>query len=640
MPCNIFCPRFAEKTVQHMLESFYSDRQSVQILRDADVVRPWKQLDLAIQIESLQSNTLTLRVVVLIDSGCTMSMIDNEYALVNGIKLFPLTKPIRVLNADGSENCKGLITHYAKIWIMIGEHIEVCPLLSAQLGADEPIFLSHNWLTHHNPNIDWRRGSVAFSRCPESCGLSENADASEDPWEGQGVKDEDHIFAFNAEGYLKECASFELLCLVQLCQSLAPNDAVKQRQKFEDSIPSKYHLYWDVFLKAVFDCLPFKRPWDCAIKLTKDFKPVRKKLYPLSKVKNEQLDMFIDEHVATGCIRPSISPMASPFFFIKKKDGTLWPVQDYRKLNDMMIKNRYLLPLIQEMIDKLQHARYFTTLDVRWGYNNVRIKEGDEWKAAFVTNRGLYKPLVMFFGLTNSPATFQAMMNKLFHNLISTGKVVIYLDNILIFTEDLDEHCKPVRQVLEVFRSNNLSLKIEKCEFEKTQVKYLGLIVRDGETCMDPAKVGAVANWPEPENKKELQSFLGFCNYYRRFIKDFSEIAHPLHDLTKWDVPFSWGVQHQHSFKMLKAAIISDPILTISHDNAPWRVESDCSDHALGGILSQEVDGKWLTVAFLSKLLSSAERNYKVYNKELLAIMSCLEEWCLYLLGTKDAFEI
>jgi hypothetical protein len=568
-PCNIFCPRFAEKTVQHMLESFYSDRQSVQIPRDADVVRPWKQLDLAIQIESLQLNAWTLRAVALIDSGCTTSVIDNEYALVNGIELFPLTKPICVLNADGSENCKGLITHYAKIWIMIGEHIEVRPLLSAQLGADEPIFLGHDWLTHHNPNIDWRKGTVAFSRCPESCGLSEDADASEDPWEGQGVEDGDYIFAFNAEGYLKECASFELLRLVQLRQSLAPDDAVKQRQKFEESIPSEYHSYWDVFSKAEFDHLPPKRPWDHAIELTKDFKPVRGKLYPLFKVENEQLDMVIDKHVATGRIRPSISPMASPFFFIKNKDGTLRPVQDYRKLNDMTIKNRYPLPLIQEMIDKLQRARYFTTLDVRWGYNNVRIKEGDKWKAAFVTNRGLYKPLVMFFGLMNLPATFQAMMNKLFRDFISTGKVVIYLDNVLIFTEDLDEHRKLVRQVLEVFHSNNLSLKIEKCEFEKTQVKYLGHIVGDGETRMDPAKVSAVANWPEPENKKELQSFLGFCNYYCRFIKDFSEIARPLHDLTKRDVPFSWGVQQQHSFKTLKAAIISDPILTIPHDNAP-----------------------------------------------------------------------
>jgi hypothetical protein len=287
------------------------------------------------------------------------SVIDNKYALVNGIELFPLTKPIRVLNADGSENRKGLITHYAKIWIMIGEHIEVHPLLSAQLGADEPIFLGHNWLTHHNPNINWRRGSVAFSRCPESCGLSEDADASEDPWEGQGVEDGDHIFAFNTEGYLEECASFELLCLVQLRQSLAPDDAVKQCQKFEESIPSKYHLYWDVFSKAEFDCLPPKRPWDHAIELMKDFKPVRRKLYPLSKVKNEQLDMFIDKHVATGCIRPSISPMVLPFFFIKKKDSTLRPVQDYRKLNNMTIKNRYPLPLIQEMIDKLQRTHYF-----------------------------------------------------------------------------------------------------------------------------------------------------------------------------------------------------------------------------------------------------------------------------------------
>jgi hypothetical protein len=146
---------------------------------------------------------------------------------------------------------------------------------------------------------------------------------------------------------------------------------------------------------------------------------------------------------------------------------------------------------------------------------------------------------------------------------------VFATDNIIIFAKDLDGHRKLVRQVLEVFRSNNLSLKIEMCKFEKTQVKDLGLIVGDGETRIDPAKVSAVANWSEPENKKELQSFLSFCNYYRRFIKDFSEIMRLLHSLTKQDLPFNWGVQQQHSFKTLKVAIISDPILTIPHDNAP-----------------------------------------------------------------------
>ena len=157
------------------------------------------------------------------------------------------------------------------------------------------------------------------------------------------------------------------------------------------------------------------------------------------------MDSFLEENLQSGKIHPSKSPMASPFFFVKKKDGTLRPVQDYRKLNDMTVKNRYPLPLIQELVDKLKGARHFTKLDVRWGYNNVRIKDGDEWKAAFRTNRGLFEPLVMFFGLTNSPATFQTMMNDLFKDLIQREKVIIFLDDILIFSQTLREDRKSTR---------------------------------------------------------------------------------------------------------------------------------------------------------------------------------------------------
>ena len=192
------------------------------------------------------------------------------------------------------------------------------------------------------------------------------------------------------------------------------------------------------------------------------------KIYPLSPVEQKELDAFLKENLTTGRIRPSKSPMASPFFFIKKKDGFLRPVQDYRRLNDMTIKNRYPLPLIQELLDKLKGARLFTKLDIRWGYNNVRIKEGDEWKAAFRTNRGSLEQLVMFFGLTNSPATYQAMMNTLLKDLIDDGHVIVYLDDILIFTETLEEHQKVTQQVLYVLCENHLYLKPEKCSFKQS----------------------------------------------------------------------------------------------------------------------------------------------------------------------------
>ena len=195
-----------------------------------------------------------------------------------------------------------------------------------------------------------------------------------------------------------------------------------------------------MFSKESFDVLPNHKPWDHAIELIPGETPAGCKVYSLSPSEQKELDTFIQENLDSGRIQPSKSPMASPVFFIKKKDSGLWLVQDYRALNAMTVKNKYPLPLISELIEKLHGARYFTKLDVRWGFQNVRMKKGDEWKAAFRTNRGLFEPLVMFFGLTNSPATFQTMMNDIFHELIMEGVVVVYLDDIIIYTKTVKEH--------------------------------------------------------------------------------------------------------------------------------------------------------------------------------------------------------
>jgi hypothetical protein len=231
-------------------------------------------------------------------------------------------------------------------------------------------------------------------------------------------------------------------------------EAKKVKKEWYMLVPEHYHGYEAVFTKNTFSELPDKRPWDHAIELKPGSQPVNCKIYPLAPQEQIELDAFLKENLDTGRIRPSKSPMASPFFFVKKKTGDLRPVQDYRKLNEMTIKNRYPLPLIRELIDKLKKKKWFSKFDVRWGYNNIRIKEGDEWKAAFRTNRGLFEPTVMFFGLTNSPATFQSFMNHILRDLIDEGKVVVYLDDILVFTETLEEHRDTVKRVLQILKDN------------------------------------------------------------------------------------------------------------------------------------------------------------------------------------------
>jgi len=280
-----------------------------------------------------------------------------------------------------------------------------------------------------------------------------------------------------------------------------------------------------VFVKEDFDILLEHRQWDHTIELVPGSEPKSSKVYPLSLVEQKKLDSFLEENLHTGRIRPSKSPMAAPVFFIKKKDGSLQLVQDYRALNSMTVKNKYSLPLISELVSQLHGARYFTKLDVCWGFNNVHIKPGDEWKAAFQTNRGLFKPLVMFFGMTNSPATFQTMINDIFRDLIAKGIMVVYLDDILIFTRTEKEHMKAIRRVLQVLQEHKLFLHPEKCEFCKERIEYLGLVILENEVSMDLVKVAGVRKWPTPENKTDVQAFLGFVNFYRRFIQDFSAKA-------------------------------------------------------------------------------------------------------------------
>jgi transposase InsO family protein len=248
----------------------------------------------------------------------------------------------------------------------------------------------------------------------------------------------------------------------------------------------------------------------------------------------------------------------------------------------------------------------------------------------------------MFFGLTNSPATFQTMMNEIFQELILEGVVVVYMDDILIFTETIEQHREVTRRVLQLLQKHELFLKPDKCEFEKTRVEYLGLIISHNSVEMDPVKVAGVAEWPTPTNKKEVQSFLGFTNFYRRFISDFSHHARPLFDLTKNDVKWKWSEDEQSAFDTLRKLITSAPILMSPDSSRPFRIEADSSDFATGAVLSQQSadDEKWHPVAFLSKSLSPVERNYEIHDKEMLAIIRAMEEWRHFLEGAEHQFEV
>lgn len=451
------------------------------------------------------------------------------------------------------------------------------------------------------------------------------------------LEEGDRIFVVHFWDEPEEVRALQNVSL-HLAEAFHKNSVVTS---FRDSVPDYLHDFKDVFSKESFNALPEHKLWDHMIELTPDAETKSCKVYPLFVVVQQELDKVLEENLASGRIHPSKLPMASPFFFIKKKDGSLHPIQGYRMLNAMTVKNKYLLPLISNLVNQLHGAKYFTKVDIHWGYNNVCIKDDDKWKAAFQTNCRLFEPLVMFIGLTNSPTTFQTMINNIFQDLIMQGVVCMYIDDILIYMCTHEEHHRIACIIMEQLREHKLYLHLDKCKFKCTCIKYLGLIISEGKVEMDPVKVAGVAEWPEPMNKKQVQSFLGFTNFYRRFICDFSHHVRLLFDLTGKNVLWVWGEAQQMAFDDLKHMITLQPILTFVDDSQPFRIKADSSDFTTGTVLSQPSDDrKWHPVAFMSKSLNVVKRNYKIHDKEMLAIICALEEWWHYLEGARHDFEI
>ena len=320
----------------------------------------------------------------------------------------------------------------------------------------------------------------------------------------------------------------------------------------------------------------------------------------------------------------------------RKKDCGLWPCQDYQYLNKHTVRNAYPLPLISTLIDKLKGAKYFSKMDIRWGYNNIRIKEGDEWKAVFTTPFGLYKPLVMFFGQCNSLPTFQAFMDSTFGDMIAKGWLIIYMDDILVFAETLEECQERTKRMLDRMKEEDLHLKLAKCTFDQTEVEYLGLVVRNGEVLMDLTKLKAVEQWKPPKSVKAVRSFIGFCNFYQKFIPHFSTITRPLIDLIKKGVPFNWGEEQNKAFIKLKEMFLSAPVIKMLDTTKPFFVMTNASLTTSRGILMQRDSNRDLhPCAYHSATFSPAERNYDIYDRELLAVIQALKEWHHYLTGTE-----
>jgi len=584
---------------------------------------------------------------------------DTEFAKSLNLPLIERKIPIPIEGYDGRLAESAITHHTAPIQVTIGPHTELLEFHITPI-AHYPIILGIPWIRTHDISLSLADNSVSFrsSFCTTRCLPSPSTQSPNDspstpspppsPSPSRSPSPSTHkpcpISMVNAAAFARAVQeggqSFQLRAagIVQTLRTAAATlrsspttNTADEDAALREVVPETLWEYVDVFRKSQADTLAPHRSYDHAIDIEPEKEVPSSRMYPLSAHELEVLADYIEQNLRTGFIRPSTSPVGAPILFVKKKDGSLRLCVDYRNLNSVTIKNRYPLPLINETLDRLCGARYFTKIDLRNGYYQLRIKEGDEWKTAFKTRYGHFEYQVMPFGLTNAPASFQNLINDTFRPFLDQF-VVAYLDDILIYSDTKEEHDKHVRQVLDKMREVKLFAKAEKCSFYSDRTEYLGFVIDREGVKMDPEKADAVRDWPIPTNLKQVQSFLGFTNFYRRFIKDYSTIATPLTRFTKKDVPFDWDSSAQNAFDSLKSSFQGEQILRHFDPSLPIEIETDASDYGLGAVLSQRgSDNRLRPVAFLSRKFSPEELNYEVHDKELLAIVDACKHWRAYL---------
>ncbi|GBG73872.1 hypothetical protein CBR_g17584 [Chara braunii] len=338
-------------------------------------------------------------------------------------------------------------------------------------------------------------------------------------------------------------------------------------------------------------------------------------VYRMSPRELEELRKQLDELLEKGWIRPISSPFRAPVVFVPKKEGELRMCIDYRGLNAITMKNAAPLPRIDDLLDRVQGCKYFSKIDLKSGYHQIEVHPDDQYKTAFRTKYGHYEFIVMPFGLTNAPATFQRCMNDLFRPWLNKF-VVVYLDDILVFSRTLQEHEGHLRQVLEKLREVNFKINAKKCEWAKTQVLYLGHVLDGDDIKPEDSKIAAIRDWPIPRTLIKLRSFLGLANYYRKFVRNFSTIVAPLHRLLKKETIWKWNKDCTSAMKKLKQALIEYPILKVADPSLPFVVTTDASQYGIGDMLHQDDGNGYRPVEFMSARMPSEKLATSTYLRE------------------------
>lgn len=545
---------------------------------------------------------------ILLDTGSSHNFLSDKLSKLVSGELVAMD-PLQVTIADGGQVCgEKMINNFS--WTMQGHKFEANVILFPLAGCD--LILGMHWLKTLGP-IVWDCANLTM----------------EFVLGGKKIKLEACNQPKNQLGGERQQ---QLKHLQTYCLQIAPwqdkMECYALNLEKETSITEEARLLLDEYLELTHETtdLPPERPgFDHAITLQEGANPVNICPYRYPAMQKTVIEELINDMLQKGVIQTSCLSFASPVVLVKKKDWGWRLCIDYHALNKLTVKNRYPIPLIEDLFDELGGAKLFSKLDLRSGYHQIRVLEKDRCKIAFQTHSGHFEFLVMPFGLSNAPATFQNVMNHIFKEFLLKF-VLVFFDDILIYSKGGEEHLQHLKQVFEVLKQHSYVLNRKKCVLGASRIEYLGHFILEEGVSTDPRKIEAVTHWPTPKNIKQIRSFLGMTGYYRRFIKNYGTIAWPLTELLKRG-GFKWNPKAEEAFKHLKEALASSPVLALPDLSKPFTIEADASQFGIGAVLMQDQH----PIAYISKALSPKNQALSVYDKELLALVHAVGMWHSYL---------
>ncbi|KAI3494636.1 hypothetical protein L1887_40553 [Cichorium endivia] len=543
---------------------------------------------------------------VLFDSGAERSFVSHEYKQILKQNPHSLNKNYTVEMANGRTESTNEI--YLNCTITLNEHTFHINLMPMTIKSFD-VIVGMDWLDPHHVDIMCHDKAIRLN-LPNDETLIVHGVKS-----GRNLQ---IILCMKAQKYLHKKYFAFLAHVVDEKRKVKEITDIPEVRDFPDVFPED--------LPGV----PPTRQVEFRIDLIPGAAPVAKSPYRLAPAEMQELSSQLHELLEKGFIRPSFSPWGAPVLFVKKKDGSFRMCIDYRELNKLTVKNRYPLPRIDDLFDQLQGSSYFSKINLRSGYHQLRVQEEDIPKTAFRTRYGHYEFVVMPFGLTNAPAVFMDLMNRVCRPFLDKF-VIVFIDDILIYSRSKEEHGQHLRLILELLRKEKLYAKFSKCEFWIRKVDFLGHVVSQEGIHVDPSKIKAIENWEIPRTPTEIRQFLGLAGYYRRFIKNFSKIAKPLTALTQKGARFDWDDPQENAFQTLKQMLCSAPILSLPEGTEDFVVYCDASKQGLGCVLMQREK----VIAYASRQLKPHEVNYTTHDLELGAVVFALKIWRHYLYGTK-----